>query len=283
MSRTMTMLPRAILKNLLVMVSAVVLLQACGGHGGGGSTPPAVPVITASPGYFDNVSTTGGANVFSDVSNTIPLAIADLQGMVYGNKFTLVSVTNNLAYYATITSLSGINYTADVVIYKDNIPYENTTLSGTLTAGVSIAGTFANSGTAYGHGSFRLDYSLANTPTVTDVSRIVRDNTTPIVRWRNIPAAATAYSTLQIQSTGVLLNGVAAGSGIFVGCFINGTISPVSSTALYQVSMTLTFCSTAAVNGTYTGTATSRQQTTADDRLIVTVTSGTYSMNGEFE
>jgi hypothetical protein len=240
-------------------------------------------VITASPGYFDNVSTLGGANVFSDAGNTAPLAIADLQGMVHGNQLSLVSVANNLAYYATITSLTGNNYTADVAIFKDNILYENTTLSGTLVAGTSITGTFANSGTAYGHGTFLLDYSLANTPTVTDVLRIVRDPSTLPTNWRNVPAAATAYSTFQVFSTGVLKNAGPAGSGIFTSCRINGTITPISSTALYQVSMTLRLCSTAAVNGTYTGLATSRQQVTTDDRLIVTVNSGTYSMNGEFE
>ena len=275
MSR-ITSLRRSFLINLLVMVSAVFLLQACGGggHGGAGATPP--PAITASPGYFDNVTLAGGADVFSDAGNTISLHIADLQGMVHGNQFTLVSVANNLAYFATLTSLSGNNYTADVVIYQNNVPIENTTLSGTLVAGISIAGTFATSGTAYGHGTFSLKYSSANTPVI-DVSRIVKGwvNNTPGPPY-------VSLSSFQIDSAGVLQNTIAAGVGIFTSCNISGNVAPIPSTALYQVSMTLSSCTTLAMNGSYSGLATSRTQTTTDDRLVVTVTSGTSSMNGEF-
>ena len=46
--------------------------------------------------------------------------------------------------------------------------------------------------------------------------------------------------------------------------------------------MTLTGCKTSLVNGSYVGLAASRTQTMADDRLVVTVSSGTYSMDGEF-
>lgn len=64
---------------------------------------------------------------------------------------------------------------------------------------------------------------------------------------------------------------------------VSGTIVPISNTALYQINMTLTRCDTTAVNGNYTGLVTSRTQTDPDDRLVLTVTNGTSSMNGEFQ
>jgi hypothetical protein len=281
MSRITTRLRRFLFVKLLVMIGTVALLQACGGGGGGSETPPPPPVI-ASPGYFDNVSTLGGADVYSDTANTIPLHIGDLQAMVNGNKLSLVSVTNNLAYYATFTGLTGNNYTANVSIYKDNIPYGNTTLSGTLVAGTSLTGTFATTGTGFGNGTFKLDYSLANS-SVAAISRIVRDNSTVPANWRNIVIVAS-FSTFQIDSTGVLHNALPAGSGNFAGCDINGSVTTIPSTALYQVSMTLTNCTTNTItNGAYTGLATSRTESATDDRLVVAVTNGVYSMNGEFQ
>lgn len=266
----------------VVLMSVITTLAGCGGGGGGNSTPPPPPIM-ASPGYFDNVSTLGGAKVFSDTANTIPLDIADLQGMVNGNKFTLVSVANNLAYYATFTSLSGNTYTANVAIYQDNIPYGNTTVSGTLVAGTSISGTFATTGTGLGKGTFKLDYSLANTP-VAAVSRVVRDATS--IAWVNNANTARS-SAFQVDSTGAVSNSnlLSPKTGIFIGCVVNGSIAAIPNTALYQINMTLTNCgstATSLVNGTYVGLATSRKEIQNDDRLVVTVTSGLYSMDGEF-
>lgn len=276
MSRTSIPLRRSLLASLALMVGWILLLQACGGGGGGPGGPPP---ITASPGYFDNVTTNGGADVY-DSTNTSTLHIADLQGMVNGNKFSLVSVANNLAYYATLTSLSGNNYTANVAIYWNNTLYANTTVSGTLVAGTSIAGTFAATGTGFGRGTFSLDYSLANTP-VAAVARIVRDENSIPATWVNSTPVASAF-LLRINSAGILST-TGLTSGYFAFCAINGTITPISSTVLYQINMTLTNCNTAAVNGNYTGLVTSRTQSTTDDRLVLTVTSGTSSMNGEFQ
>ena len=281
MSRITTPLRRLFLFSLL-MVGVVFWLPGCGGGGKKSAPPPPPPAITASPGYFDVINTLSGGDVYSDTGNTVSLHIADLRGMVYGNQFTLVSAANNLAYYATLTSLSGNNYTANVVIYQKNIPYGNTTLSGTLVAGTSLTGTFATTGTGLGKGTFQLDYSLANSSPAA-VSRIVRDSSTTLVNWRNVSAGATYYSTFQIFSSGVLQNAGPTISGNFSLCNISGTVTPIPSTALYQVIMTLASCSTVTFNGTYTGLATSRKQTTIDDRLVVTVTSGMYSMNGEFQ
>jgi hypothetical protein len=283
MSRITTPLRRSLFVKLLVIAGTVLLLQACGGGGGGGGTPPPPPppppppVTTSNPGYFDNVSTNGGAHVYQ-TDNTTELTIVDLQGMVHGSQFTLVSVANNLAYYATFTSISGNAYTANVAIYQNNIPAGTTTVSGTLVAGTggSLTGTFGTSGTGYGRGTFALDYSLANTPDAA-VSRIVKNwlNNTPI----------DSLSSFQVDNTGAFHNTLVTIKGNFLSCNINGTITPVTNTALYQVSMTLTNCDStkALANGSYTGLATSRTQSANDDRLVVTVTNGVYSMNGEFQ
>ena len=281
MSRITTPLRRLFLFSLL-MVGVVLWLPGCGG-GGKKSAPPPPPPVTSNPGYYDNVSTKGGAIVYQPDNSTL-LSIADLQGMVNGSQFTLVSAANNLAYYATFTGLSGNTYTASVAIYKDNIPFGNTTISGTLVAGTngSLTGTFGTSGTGYGHGTFSLDYSLANLR-LAAVSRIVRVNGTIPASWtNNVNSARTSF--FQVDLTGVISEPslLTPKTGIFLGCTIGGNISAVTNTALYQVSMTLTGCTTSTVNGSYAGLATSRTETATDDRLVVTVTSGTYSMDGEF-
>ena len=276
MSRITTPWRRSLLVKLVVMAGVVLLLQACGG--GGKKTPPP-PAITASTGYYDNVSTLGGANVFLDSGNMTSLHIADLQAMVHGNTITLVSVANNLAYYATLTSLSGNNYTANVAIYQNNVPYGNTTLSGTLVAGTSITGTFATTGTGLGRGTFSLGYSSANTP-VAAISRILRDDFTTPSSWVN-STPDTSLESFQINSAGVLYQTGSALDGLFARCVRSGTVAPISNTALYQVSITMSACTALEFNGTYTGLATSRTMTNLDDRLVVTVTSGTRILYGE--
>ena len=282
MSRITTPLRRLFLFSLL-MVGVVFWLPGCGG-GGKKSAPPPPPPVTSNPGYYDNVSTKGGAHVYQPDNSTL-LSIADLQGMVNGSQFTLVSAANNLAYYATFTGLSGNTYTASVAIYKDNIPFGNTTISGTLVAGTngSLTGTFGTSGTGYGHGTFSLDYSLANLR-LAAVSRIVRVSGANPIDWIN-NISTTTLSSLQINSVGVIKESTTAKVGNFTGCKISGSITAIPTTALYQVTMTLTNCDPTKVisaNGNYAGLATSRTAATADDRLVVSVTNGVYSMDGEF-
>ena len=147
MSRTMTMLPRAILKNLLVMVSAVVLLQACGG--GKKSSPPApVPVYTNPTGYYEN-------------TGTLPaLSITDLQGMIAGDRFIMVSKLQGYYYDGQITVV-GNTITSNLVqqLGTPGVPYDTATLSATINnSDHSISGTLVY--TSDGHSdSFTLHYA----------------------------------------------------------------------------------------------------------------------------
>ena len=102
----------------------------------------------------------------------------------------------------------------------------------------------------------------------------------PAIWGNNVVAASSSF--FQITSNGTISSGRVQ-TGNFAQCGITGTITPVASTALYSVSMTLSGCTIAPFNGTYSGLATSRTLATPDDRLVVTVTSGTASMNGEFQ
>ena len=86
---------------------------------------------------------------------------------------------------------------------------------------------------------------------------------------------------------GGLLHDLHVTNGTFDGCNVTGTISPIAGTNLYTVNVV--FDLTACINvdiitvNNYTGIATTRQITAADDTLVWVVTNGTYSMASEFD
>jgi hypothetical protein len=266
---------------VITAISILMLgvLSSCGGGGGGGSAP-VVPAVDAGVGYFDNVSTAGGADVYSDTANTTPLHIDDFQAMVSGSQLTMVSPSQNLAYYGTFTSLSNKAYTADVKIYKDNAPYGTASLTGTLTAATSITGTLTGNG--YGKGTFSLNIGAVGQQA--DVALIVRNiKTLPLIIWTfNGIAHTTAFTTDATgKITGVYPANITTGN--FLNCTITGNIAAIANSALYQVSMTISGCTTIAANGSYTGLAASYMTSFKYDNLVLTLSNGTYSMDGLFK
>lgn len=260
--------------SVLGVMLIAATLTGCGGGGSSSST-----TLNAGVGYFDNVSNTGGADVYSDSTNTTPLHIADLEGVLKGDQLMLVSVTENVAYFATLSSLSGTTYNADVRIYKDNVPYGTAKLTGTLTAGKSITGTLTGAG--YGQGTFSLEISAENSQQA-DVTNIVRISPN---FWHNI--VTTSFTSFYLDSSGIITNNSGALTGNFIFCKITGSVTAIANSALYQFQITLSNCGSTVVaaNGIYTGYVTTRSASSTNDTLVVMLenTTNGYAMYGEFQ
>lgn len=125
----------------LALAWLAVSLLGC--KGGGDDNPPAA----VSPnGYYE-----GSATVKTD-DDTTDLPIADLQGMLNGNRLMLMSATEQLLYDGTLT-ITGNNYTGELKVYKSGLPVTKDygtgpepmkiPVSGNVTGGSSITGTLA--------------------------------------------------------------------------------------------------------------------------------------------
>jgi len=67
---------------------------------------------------------------------------------------------------------------------------------------------------------------------------------------------------------------------------MNGTVTAINGTRLYHVDVELTLCgnsATSVINGDYTGLATTRDGNGTNNRLVLLVANGTYTLSGEFE
>ena len=275
MSRTTTALRRSFFINLLVMVSAVVLLQACGG--GGKKAPPVADAVPT--GYYGtNGTTLSTATVFTDTGT--PVNITDLQGMIYNGRLIMMSVAQKLSYDGTIT-VSGNSYTGSVTVYQNGAKVSTVPalVSGTIAQGTSVSGTLA--GTGAGSGTFALTYANA---TPVDNSMVVRLNDWLPVN-NNLSLFPIAIASLQAN----FVSGREAGTGSFNNCVFSGRIDPIPQTHLYTVNGNMTNmssfpCTTSAVlTPAYSGFASLRQTTTANDTLVLTISNGAYSVNGEFD
>ncbi len=250
---------------MMLLALFALALQGCGD--GVRILPPAQS--DADPaGYYTN---TGTASVDNGAVGTID--ITDLQAMVDGNQIMMMSTAEGLLYDGTITSINGDDFTADFTIYTDGDNPIAATASGTITEGSSITGTLTGSGV--GSGTFTLTYAMSNNQAA-DLVRI-KD------RLWDGQGAGPDYA-FGINAQGVLASRFAASSDvpIFNGCEINGAVAPISGTSLYEVAATLTSCDEPAVDNTnYTGFAVSRTDSVADDTLVLVLSNGTYSPNGE--
>jgi len=233
-------------------------------------------------GYYIN---TGTASVSDSASGT--MVISDLQAMVNGNRIMMMSVANQLLYDGTITSISGNKFTADFTIYRQDdlgndgwpLPPVSTTASGIITAGSSITGTLTGSGV--GSGTFSLIYALSNDQAAA-IPRI--ENGFGNIAWAALIGTAGSEQEFVIDKMGVIAHDLSSAPGIFSSCDFNGSITPVTGSSLYEVAVTLTNCNAGGglANGTYTGLATSRSDSTQDDTLVFAVTNGRYSPNADF-
>lgn len=247
---------------LLMLFAGISVIQGCSSSG-------SQTVTDADPvGYYDS----GTATVkLSD--DTTDLAISDLQGMVSGTRFMFLSVSEVLLYDGTITDISGNSFTATVNIYEDGVLLPDTaTVSGTITSASSITGTLT--GVGAGNGTFSMTYSLNNADS--DLSRVAKDWLGPL------NGAASEIRIFNINGTGdVSMTGdYLSSTPVISGCTLNAgsTILPIAAANVYSVTITLSTCTDSAVNGEYTGYATT--QSVADGVLLLAYTNGTYSASG---
>ena len=253
-------------RTTLLVLLAGLALQGCGG---GSSTPNADPT-----GYYD---VTGTATVKAD-DNTTDLPISDLQGMVNGNRFTAMSAAEGLVYDGTLTIVNVDTFTANISIYRDGSLLTTATASGTITQGSSITGTLT--GTGAGNGTFRLTYALSNNQAAA-LSR-VQSNVDEM--WFSVIGGSLNFGFgFVVAGTGEITHRQTADSGVFNGCVVaSGTMTPVSNTNVYQATFTLSSCSNNTVDGTYTGLASTRAQSVADDRLVLVASKTAFCIHGEF-
>lgn len=251
-----------------------MLLVACGGSSSDTAIVPVpvpVPVPTAI-GYY-----TGGASVLEEDDLTT-LTIEDLQGIFDGTNFKFMSVAKDLLYDGKVTSRTGDDFTADVTIYKFGANPYSATVSGTITDGSQFTGTF--SGTKAGNGTFTLIYALSNSETA-DISRITKTFSDSALGFFSAVGSGIALS---INSSGNILP-VASGqeNSIFQDCSIalgtNSKITPIVSSNIYSISVELELCKNSNRDGVYTGLATTKINTNADDTLVLIVTGGFVDPN----
>ncbi len=254
-------------KPLLMIILALFALtvQGCfhSSSSGGvvGITPDADPT-----GYYD---VSGTAMVDGGM-----LEITDLQAMVNDNRIMMMSTEKGLLYDGIITDISGNGFTADFTIYTDGENPITATASGSIFE-KSIEGTLSGSGA--GSGTFELFYAEGAEQQVADLTRIEN-------RYWDGDAAIGPNYAFNINMQGVLTDPTSAGFNvpIFDGCGINGTVTPINDTSLYEVDAELTNCDVTTVSNTnYTGFAVSRTNVNVDDTLVLVLSNGTYSPNGE--
>ncbi len=255
-----------------IFVLSLSTLQGCGGGGGDN-------VTNANPnGYYSNA---GSADVKA-ADNMNPRPITDLQGMIHDGQFVMLSESAQLAYHGTIT-VRGNTFTGSVIVYEDGtgdpapVP-----ISGTINADKSIDGTLSGAGA--GNGTFALKYSDENVVAVDNGNLFVKSPWWEYVRDYNFFKLSIA-DVINPQSTNFSNQSQPLGS-VFNECRISGRIDPVA-THVYSVSVVMSNCtnSSVLVNPNYSGLATLRTENsmTPNDRFVISLSNGAYSINGEFK
>jgi len=230
------------------------------------------PAEETPKGFYD----AGTADVKLD-NDTTDLNIQDLEGMVSGNRFMIMSVSEVLLYDGTFTDITGNTYTATVNIYKDGVLLPDTaTVEGTFTTASTMQG--ALTGVGAGNGSFSLTYSLNNEPS--DQSRIDNGD-----GWFGVINGINDIQDHIIATDGVFTRSgtFAVGFPVFAGCDYGAgsTVLAIADINVYEVNIELINCTDTNVNGTFTGFATT--QSVADSFLVLAFSNGSYSASGDLD
>ena len=240
---------------MILLALFALTVQGCfhsSSGGGGGGTPNADPA-----GYYDSGDVQGGS-----------VAVNDLQAMVTGNRIMMMSVANELLYDGTITGINGNDFTATFTIYTSGETPIAATAIGTITGDSTITGTLTGSGV--GSGQFSLLYASTNDQAAAVVSA-----------WRGAGGGFDVFG-FTVDDAGNLTHDRSAGLLPFDTCKMKGMTNSVTGTRLYSVNVELTGCFNPAVNGSYTGLATTRDENTTGIRLVYAVSNDSYTLSGEF-
>jgi len=124
-----------------------------------GSTLTATGTLTnddnADNGYYT------GSAIISVTAGNLTIDSPDLQAIVDTNKFVIVSVTDDLLYKGTFTTVNDTDYTADLRVYRNGSFLGLATVTGTHNSRSSLVGTMSGAGD-YLSGNFNLTYGNIN-------------------------------------------------------------------------------------------------------------------------
>ena len=236
-------------KTLILGLVFALGVTSCGG---GSSTPPTPIVNTVNAnvaGYY-----TGTAAVkMSDNSTALP--ISDLRVFVNGSRIMAMGLTtdatNFVLYDIAISSISGNSYTAVATIYKAAVNIGTANVTGTITEGSSIAGTFTGSGIA--NGTFSVTYDTVVNARTASLSVIAS------TRYRGPLNTGNFDIGFDIDATGNVISSFPSINGIKIeGCNIvaGSSLTAIAGGNLYDLVFVLSGCNDVTVNGNYTGLIT---------------------------
>jgi len=245
---------------------AAMLLVSCGGGGGGTSTPPA-----ADPtGYYG----TSGTLDYTAVGGTTVNA-TKVQGIVENNQILLFTSNGFDIYDIQLTSISGNDFTGTAKVYENTgtkLEVADLTISGTITAGSSITGTFSSATASFGQGTFTLVYN---------------DQMGAIPSGSNNWGLTVSLTTVDFNTdgAGAIANGPTTPTGLLAGCSVSpgGTTTQIGSSKIYKVVLSLANSgATCAFAGDYTGYLVAQDAAATALAMAIVKTDGTKALGASF-
>ncbi|MCP4993525.1 MAG: hypothetical protein GY934_07045, partial [Gammaproteobacteria bacterium] len=207
-------------------------------------------------GYY-----TGTASVKADDDLT-DRALTDLEGMISGDRFMILSNTEAVLYDGTITQISGSNFTATVDIYIFGVMQASIPASGSIITESTITGTLEGEGV--GNGTFTLTYDLNNADS--DLARVTGD-------WQGpLNGTLVDAGNLIISPAGVItrdLPHIFYSSDFVLGyCDYapGSTVEAIPDVNVYALTLNLVGCNNPEVDGEHTGFITTQA---SDDLAII--------------
>ncbi len=252
---------------LMLLALLALILQGCG------DGVRVLPPSDADPtGYYTN---NGVLEVMMGDNTTPRVAVKDLQGMVTGGQLMMLSDTENLTYVGTFT-VSGNDISGTVTLYEDDeMMQKDVPLSGMITQGSKITGTLGGTGAA--NGTFQLNYAQDNGPV--DMAMVINK-----LDWEPVTNADSFFISINDELVPIANFGSAgSGFGVFSNCKFRGRIEAIPDAHLYTLSGDMRDCNDAAIlmPEAYSGLVSVRG-IAPNDRLIVVLTNGAYSISGEY-
>ena len=113
--------------SVLVVTSMSLLISCSDSDSGSDETPQVVIDGVDGTGYYK-----GNAEIKAS-DNITDVLITDLQGLVDGKHFMLISVNETLLFEGAIVFKTETDFTANTAIYQDGIRVGQTTVNGTIT------------------------------------------------------------------------------------------------------------------------------------------------------
>ena len=229
-------------------------------------------------GFYD----AGSATIKNPADAANDIVLSDLYAIINNNRLMIMSLSSVILYDATITAVSGNDFTATVKVYHGMDVFWNvappapieTTISGTITEGSQISGTIA--GTGIGTGNFSLTYGLsnANVAAVANVMKLWEGDVNTVVQG--------TFDLQIINANGEIDVGFsdAPNMGIFDRCQMSGTLTSVANTTVFTQTITMIGCRVPENDGDYSGLATTTSS--MHDNLVFMLSNGTVSIISVF-